>query len=720
MHLKNLLSSISRKAILIISGILVSAGILFFIWENNKYKIVNDKIASAIASKTDSLYSIKYDSIYFDEVTGNATLQNIRIVPDTEWIKSLRAEDMPFILLDIKIKTITVRGVKTAKALNGRKMVGDSVIIDHPEIIMYSLRPLEKRTKIESEVSKVYKEILGKLDIIKVGFVFVNNVNVKSIDFFSKEKNFDFINGKFLLEDVLIDSAHNLDTNRILFCKQAAFTIDSFISYNNSRRELSVRDINFLGKQQLLLFNEISLNRFPDDSSNGIRLLDAKVLKLSGVNTNEIIKNKNIVVDTISCKKITLYELPVENLKSRKPDKPKHNDSTGFRHSYGVYMKHLNFPQVTFVPFSKSSYTLGNIAIKVNDVKADEIIKLQLHPIDYSKEAEISCTKISMKSDDKFYNYTFQNVALNSLQKQLKIGAINIKSFFSEKEFANKAHFQKDRYDVSLNGIALKGINMKNLLDKKIFASDLVINNTSVKIYRDLQKPLDGKSKVGNYPPQMLKKLELPINISHVVLQNAFIQYKEREALSDSTGEINFANSKITISNITNIPAAIVKNNATIISFDSKALNEIPVKGEFKFFLGGNGGNFAVKGHVSAFDALILNKISVSMALIRLHTGTINSMDFNFTGDDYGAKGNFIMKYDHLKVDVLKRDKDSKEIKKKGLVSLIANIIVKNENPRNGELRKETPEFKRDIHKSFFNLVWKTIFTGMKKTLGMP
>jgi hypothetical protein len=272
---------------------------------------------------------------------------------------------------------------------------------------------------------------------------------------------------------------------------------------------------------------------------------------------------------------------------------------------------------------------------------------------------------------------------------------------------------------VDLKGVALKNIDMKNLLDKKIFASNLTINNTSAKIYRDLRKPLSGKSKVGNYPSQMLKKADIPVNISNAVLSNVFIQYTEHEKISDSSGVITFVGSAINISNITNLKEAIEKNNVTTVSFDTKILNAIPVKGAFKFFLNSSAGNFTATGHISAFDALLLNKVSVPMALMRLNTGTINSIDFNFTGNDTIAKGDFTMKYNNLKVDVLKRDKDSKEIKKKGLTSLVANIIVKNNNPDNGNLRKETPHFNRDVQKSFFNLVWKTIFTGMKKTVGL-
>lgn len=108
------------------------------------------------------------------------------------------------------------------------------------------------------------------------------------------------------------------------------------------------------------------------------------------------------------------------------------------------------------------------------------------------------------------------------------------------------------------------------------------------------------------------------------------------------------------------------------------------------------------------------------MALIRVKDGKVNEINFNLTGNDTSAKGDFVMKYENLKVDVLKRDKDSKEIKKRGLLTFAANLIVKNNNPNNGTLRKEKPEYDRDIYKSFFNLVWKTIFEGMGKTVGLP
>jgi hypothetical protein len=482
---------ISKGLLKIGVGLAIITLIGYLIFQKYKYKLASNTISSTVANETDSLYSIKYDSLSFDEVNGNATIKNIRIIPDTNRAKKLTGENIPDVLLNIYIKSLRVTGVKTAKALNGKKIISDSVIIDNPQITMLSMKPLQKETKIQSEAVAVYKQILGNLDLINVGFVFINNVHVKGVDFYSKEINFDLINGKVLLENVLIDSAHNDDTSRVLFCKQAAFTIDSFYSYNHNRKELSVSNINFLGKEKQLLFGEISFDRFENDSSQSIRLLDASTLKLSGVHSNEIVKNKNFFVDTILCKHINLYEFPPENLETTKKSNSKTVDSSGFSNVYGIAMQYLNFPKVTFIPFAKSKYVVGNISVKVNDLKTDEIKKLGLHPMDYIKEAEVSISSLSIKSKDEVYNFDFKNISLNSLQKELKIESLNIVPFASEEKFESNFSFQKDRYEVNLSGIALKNIDLNSLMEKRLEASQLDVEKMKTKIYRDLHKPLD-------------------------------------------------------------------------------------------------------------------------------------------------------------------------------------------------------------------------------------
>ncbi|MEO8823245.1 MAG: hypothetical protein ABI366_06680 [Ginsengibacter sp.] len=705
-----------RKVIFIISAIVLLGVAGFFVWHHFKYKIAKNALATVVKEQTDSLYSIKYDSLSFDAVTGHATMKNIRIIPDTQRIKNMDVENMPDMIMDVAIKSLLVTGVKTAKALNGNEMEGDSIVIDDPQIILYSLKPLQKKTVFQNEASAFYRQILGKLDLIKVGFVFVNNVHVKGIDFWKKTNNFELNNGKFLLEDVLIDSSHNMDSDRILFCKQAAFTIDSFFSFNHDREELALKQVHFLGKQQKLLFNQILVNRFENDTSAPIRLFEANQLTLTGVNSNEIVKNKNLFVDTILCKEINIYDLPAENLKTKSSNHPKVADSTGFTNVYSVSLKHLHFPKVTFVPFAKSNFSIGNISVKLNGVNADKIVKLQNHPMNYAKEAELDVDQFSLESKDKSYHYNFDGISINSLQRALHIRSFKIVPYTSEKKFANAFHFQKDRYDLSLTGLTLKNIDMNSLLDKKIEASELFIDRADAKVSRDLHKPLKKESKVGNYPSQMLMKMDQPINIKNIKIKSAYVEYRENEKVSDSVGVVKFTNASFNISNVTNIPEAIQKNNEMNIAFSANALGVIPLTGNFKFILGSKSGDFLANGYGKGFDAKGLNKVSIPMALVKITAGKIHSLEFHFKGNNAKASGTFLMNYEDMKIDVLKRDIGTKKIKKRGLLSLAANLLVENKNSGTAV----NAEFDRDIYKSFFNLVWKTLFAGMKETLGVP
>ena len=140
-------------------------------------------------------------------------------------------------------------------------------------------------------------------------------MHIQGIDYFEKEKNFDLTNGNIQLKDVLIDSAHNFDTTRTLFCKQIALQVRSFIKYNNARPEIRVKELNYSGDDELLSFGDIELNRFESVNGDSSKFLHATHLFLKGVDANEFVKNKDIIVDTIECKSITMFEPPLLNLK---------------------------------------------------------------------------------------------------------------------------------------------------------------------------------------------------------------------------------------------------------------------------------------------------------------------------------------------------------------------------------------------------------------------
>jgi hypothetical protein len=78
------------------------------------------------------------------------------------------------------------------------------------------------------------------------------------------------------------------------------------------------------------------------------------------------------------------------------------------------------------------------------------------------------------------------------------------------------------------------------------------------------------------------------------------------------------------------------------------------------------------------------------------------------------------LKYQDLKISLMKKD-DGEKVKKLGLISFFANaLLVNNGNPNGKEpLIVAHPYYKRPNESSFFNLMWKSVFEGLKESVGI-
>jgi len=100
--------------------------------------------------------------------------------------------------------------------------------------------------------------------------------------------------------------------------------------------------------------------------------------------------------------------------------------------------------------------------------------------------------------------------------------------------------------------------------------------------------------------------------------------------------------------------------------------------------------------------------------------GDIEELSFDFNGDDHQINGQVKFFYNKLLINVLKKNDESGKLKKRGLATFFANIIVRNKNVADSknpiviDLQEE-----RDTNRSIFALIWKAIFKGVKQTAGI-
>ncbi|RZK67590.1 MAG: hypothetical protein EOO95_02440 [Pedobacter sp.] len=116
-----------------------------------------------------------------------------------------------------------------------------------------------------------------------------------------------------------------------------------------------------------------------------------------------------------------------------------------------------------------------------------------------------------------------------------------------------------------------------------------------------------------------------------------------------------------------------------------------------------------------------LNSLSKNLGLIEVESGNIQNITFKANGNLRAASGSMTMLYNNLKVKLLSDNIDGEGTKEKGLLSFLANtILVKDENPSKGDpARTANMSTTRINSGSFFNLMWKNLFVGIKDIVGV-
>jgi hypothetical protein len=144
------------------------------------------------------------------------------------------------------------------------------------------------------------------------------------------------------------------------------------------------------------------------------------------------------------------------------------------------------------------------------------------------------------------------------------------------------------------------------------------------------------------------------------------------------------------------------------------------LKVKINFNLTDPGAQFNYSGSMAKMNTRPLNKLLRSMAMVEIKSGTIDKAVFSVNGGYRSATGTFEFHYTDLKVSVLEKKEETGRFKKKGLVSLITNaLLIIDNNPSPGSpLRVVRATFSRPEQASFFNLMWKTIFEGIKSSVG--
>lgn len=358
---------------------------------------------------------------------------------------------------------------------------------------------------------------------------------------------------------------------------------------------------------------------------------------------------------------------------------------------------------------SNLEYDKGKQPLVFKDLNAN-IQNIELNEKTVKEEIPFKMGLYSLSSRNFSYKTKFYNIS-SSLLKVNK-NTIQISSFamiptVSRAQFIRMIPTERDLYDIKVNQISVEGKWDFFSASQFLEASNVKLNGVNANIFRS-KIPKDDLTDKPLYS-KLLRSIKIPMYIQNLGITNSLLVYEEDTKKSEGPGKLTFNNFNLTAKNI-NSGKMKGKPTNVPINIDCKFMNASPMKIKWSFDTANLNDAFAISGNVADLPASRINPFIEPYLKVRA-TGLISDLIFNFKGNPKGLNGVLNLKHQDLKIAIIKETGEKNKV-----LSAVANIFVRSDSGQYPEA-VQVENVERDHTKSFFNLFWKGIEQGLKKTL---
>jgi len=383
-----------------------------------------------------------------------------------------------------------------------------------------------------------------------------------------------------------------------------------------------------------------------------------------------------------------------------------------------VSFKYINKNIANSVPFSIDDLNITLTDLLVDSTSAEDHTRFYL-----IKDIVINLNNYVYRTPDKMYDIRLDKLDFRATTGKLRINSFALIPLHDEMNFGKVAGYAKERFNIKMSDIMLNGIDLPLYISKQeLWAKEMAITNGFVSVFNHNGLPKKPQeSKIGKFPHQLLQLVEAPILVQKIQLKDINVNYAVYNNESNQKGQISFEHTSGIIKNATNLEKIKAINPIMEVNLNTYLFGQGKLDVNFIFDLTAKDGAFSYNGVLHNFNARVLNQITKPLGLVRINRGSVDKLKFNFKANDLGAKGTVAFSYYDLSVALMKNDPEKDHLVTRGFLSFLANaLIIKSENPgADGKLVPVTVNYSRPANTSFFNMIWKSLFTGIKYSIGI-
>ncbi|MES2328869.1 MAG: hypothetical protein V4539_04650 [Bacteroidota bacterium] len=677
----------TRNIAWIVFALLIGAAV--FWWTSIKNHVVKKAVTNAVQKKTDSLYRISYERSDIDEVAGNAYLYNVQVkIDSTQWLQLVEKDSMPPVTLSVTIAKVTIKGLSEIKLLSNSSLDVTSIVLEKPVLRLDRWAPKRIPPGGLNDTMEIYKRLVGNFDFLRAKSIQVVDGNFTLIDQFRRQAL--AANGiNINIDDFLADSLHNYRNILSYFIKQTRATVD-----NVSSTRLQTGSIEYDSKQQILNVKDLRVA--------GEEPVTVKELGIKGLSTEAFISNGHVNAKSL------VLKTPAATIKP----------TAGKKDILGSVVPVIALDSLVIQKGNFNVYTKKNKLISIKDLqlllKNVKTINGNLPIEDYLNSSNCMFSVASIKLPVKLHNIHLQNVLHTGNAGQVRIGSLQVNPAVTRQQLKARIGRQEDMYTVNANNIIINKIDFKKLIkDNTVSIQDISLQ-MNFHVFEDKTVQIDsGRQGRSLFPYDAIRTSKTKIDIRTINIRDSKITYEEQAPKSGMNGTVFFTAVNGRLTNITNIPSQLAKDNAMKLEAAARVMDLALLKTNWQMLLNAADANFKVTGNVSPFPASILSRPFEALNMMSIRSGFTDKLDFEINGNHTGSTGTVLLNYHDLKVDVLKKNNED-SLTKKGFASFLANADIRN---RNESKKPKEFHYTKDRYKSFFNLLWKSIFEGGKNTI---
>jgi len=656
---------------------------------------------------SDNVHVIKASEFGFSTRRKEIFVLNARIYPETA------SKDFSSINWNIQLTVpeIRIKGISIEEFYFDHKINADNLLINSPDIKLY-----QKQKKADAKgIKEITIPLPKEIESIAIRQFKLNDGSLKIFSEMS-------IKPYLILQSDIKMNAQNILIQKNTTVGKPEFKSGDYMGEllqfkftpKDKNQQFSIDELSFSTRDRRILANQLDLKPKTKNSREDQFELSIPTLAMNGFDIDKAYRNDQFFFESIVVDKPS-FQLFNNAKDSLKFNPFKINLFPYFESFADVFAsKSLNVTDADISVFKNGKKKLQEkVTFNLSDVRiGNEPSRGFMHAEDFSFLIP------NLKRQEKLYQYTIGEVSYSSGNNRLSANDIRIIPNFSKEKFQKQVGFQSDYFNGKIDSVSVIQPDIKRWFEKEeLVGKQLLVNGLNMSVYRDKRIPFDEKRKP-KMLQDMIKSLKYPIQLDSFKLVNSAITYHEQPESGNPEGKISFTNIQARLMPFSNLKSAAGKIPDFGLVGTATIMDSTQLKTSMNFQMNNPDNLFNVKGSLTPFNIRILNPVLEPLSSVSIRSGHVNRFDFSFSSNNTNAIGQLFLGYDDLKISVLETKNGN--VKESRFASFLANsLLLRSKNPRGKELLPEEINVQRDQKRSVLNYWWKTVFCGIRNTLGI-